>query len=106
VLVDEAHPLTITVDGEAVAEADYEIDLDARPAEIELANNPNGKKVVVEYWAGVADKASVAPQLKSALLLYVAHLYAHREAASIDSPTELPMGFETLLASESVSGAW
>lgn len=105
-LVGEGYPISITIDDEEVDAEDYEIDSDAQPAEVELAVSPNGKRVVVEYWAGKTDANGIAPQLRSALLLYVAHLYAHREAASMDAPSELPMGFETLLASESISGRW
>jgi len=48
----------------------------------------------------------IAPQLRAAILLYVGHLYVHREAVTSESVNELPMAFETLLASESVSGVY
>jgi hypothetical protein len=49
---------------------------------------------------------AIAPQLRSAILLLVGHLYANREATTADGIGELPMAFEMLLASESSTGAW
>jgi len=60
----------------------------------------------VTFWAGTAAGQPIAPQLKSAILLYVGHLYIHREAVSDSAAVALPMAFETLLASESITGAW
>jgi hypothetical protein len=42
------------------------------------------------------------------MLLYVGHLYSNRESviATGAQPVAIPMAFETLLASESVSGRW
>ena len=101
VLVDQLHPLTVTVGGNLLAASEYELDADMRPAELTLDSTP-AAAVQVTYWAGGA----LAPQLRSAILLYVGHLYIHREAASTDGIREVPMAFETLLASESVNGAW
>lgn len=103
VLVGEAYPLSITVGGVALAAADYVLDEDS--SEIELDSAASGE-VVVTYWSGVAPGVAIAPQLRAAIMLYVGHLYTHREAASIDAPDEVPMAFETLLASESVMGVW
>jgi uncharacterized phiE125 gp8 family phage protein len=103
VLVDEDHPLALTVDGVALTSSDYELDDDS--SEIELDAAATGE-VVATYWAGVAPGQPIAPQLRAAILLYVAHLYANREAASLDAPAEVPMAFETLLASESTTGVW
>lgn len=103
VLVNVDYPLSITVDGDALASGDYELDADA--SEIELDTAATGE-VVATYWSGVVPGQPIAPQLRAALLLYVAHLYANREAASTDAPAEVPMAFETLLASESVNGGW
>lgn len=102
-LEDEDYPVAVTIDGVTLNSADYTVDTDA--SEIELDQAAAGE-VVVTYWAGVAPGQPIAPQLRAALLLYVAHLYANREAASQDAPREVPMAFEALLASESSSGVW
>ena len=98
------YDLAITVDGVAVGPADYELEEDARPAEITLTGQVG--KVAVEYWGGVEPGTAIAPQLKAALLLYVSHLFENRGVLAADSAVELPQAFETLLASESISGGW
>lgn len=103
VLVHPDYPRDVFVDDSAIDPGDYELDADS--SEIELDAAASGE-VVVTYWAGVYPGQPIAPQLRAALLLYVAHLYANREAASTDAPAEVPMAFETLLASESVNGGW
>jgi uncharacterized phiE125 gp8 family phage protein len=105
VLVDADHPLEITIDGEALGVNDYELEEDA--SEIEL-DSPAAEDVVVTYWAGVAPGQKIAPQLRSCILLYVAHVFKNREAVATDGaqPAEIPLAFETLLASESVTGVW
>ena len=101
-LTGEDYPLAVTVGGDAVAEEDYELDGDRRPAELELGSPATGE-VVVTYWAG----GQLAPQIRSAILLLVGHLFAHREAVTTEAaPVEVPMAVETLLASESVTGVW
>lgn len=103
VLIDQDHPIEITVDGQALGTNDYEVEEDA--SEVEL-DSPASGDVVCTYWAGVAPGGKIPPQLRSAILLYVAHAFKHREAASEDGVVEVPMAFETLLASESVSGVY
>ena len=104
-LVDEDHALVVAVDGDELAGTAYTVDADLQPAEIEL-DTPASDPVVVTYWAGAAPGEPIAPQLRSALLLYVGHLYNNREASSQDAPAAVPLAFETLLASESVTGRW
>ena len=108
-LVDSSHPLTIAIDGVTMDPTNYEVDTDSVPAYVRFDSLPSvpAKGVLeVTYWAGPAVGASIAPQLKSAILLYVGHLYVNREAVTSESAGELPMAFETLLASESISGSW
>ena len=104
-LTGGAYSFEITGDGTVVDPETYTLDTDSRPATVVFDAIPSGV-IVVSYWAGVAPGGIVAPQLKSALLLYVGHLFAHREAVSEDGASELPMAFEMLLASESVMGVW
>lgn len=104
-LVDEEHPLTITVGGEALAETEYELEADAMPAELELDARA-ADQVVVEYWGGVADAADVEPNLKAALLMYVEHQFNHRGVMTESGFQELPQGFEMLLAASSYSGGY
>lgn len=109
VLVDNTHPLTVAVDGVTIDPSTYHVDTDAVPAMIRFDSVPlvpAKGTMTVTYWAGPAANQPIAPQLRSAILLYVAHLYAHREAATTEGVDELPLAFETLLASESASGVW
>ena len=103
-LVDIAHFVTVQVDGDDVG---FTVDPDLQPAEITLDASADAA-VVVTYWAGAGPGQSIAPQLRSAILLYVGHLYNNREAVLTSGMNafELPMAFETLLASESVNGSW
>jgi uncharacterized phiE125 gp8 family phage protein len=105
-LTGSAYSLTVTSDGEELAEGDdYEIDLDAVPAEIELSAGA-GTKVVVTYWAGVEPGDAIDPLLRSAMLAYVDHQFNNRGVLASESSTELPQAFETLLAASSWSGGW
>lgn len=104
-LVGEEYGLELTAGGDAVSSTDYEIDEDAQPATLRLTKAKSGD-LVATYWAGSATVDAVEPQLRSALLMYVGHLYANREASSMDAPVEVPLAFEALLASASIAGRW
>jgi uncharacterized phiE125 gp8 family phage protein len=104
VLAGGSYPVAMDVDGTAVSSSTYTVDADA--GEIRFSSAPSMSDLstlTVTYWAG---QATIAPQLRTAILLYLGHLYANREASSADRPSEVPLAFETLLASESVSGRW
>ena len=104
VLTGGSYPVAIDIDGTAVSSSTYTVDADA--GQIRFSSAPQMSDLTtltVTYWAG---QATIAPQLRTAILLYVGHLYANREAVSADRPSAVPMAFETLLASESVSGRW
>ena len=104
VLTGGSYPVALDVDGTTVSSSTYTVDADA--GQIRFSSAPQMSDLTtltITYWAG---QATVSPQLRTAILLYVGHLYANREASSADSPSEVPMAFETLLASESVSGRW
>lgn len=104
-LIDEDHPLEVTVDEAAVDPADYEVDSYAMPATVNFDSQPTGK-VVATYWAGVAPGTEIEPTLKSALLMYVSHAFENRGILADGSSSELPQGFETLLAASSWNGGW
>jgi len=104
-LLDEAHALAVEVDGEAVSSSDYEVEEDSMPATVTFDQQPTGK-VQATYWGGVAPGTPIAPQLKAALLMFVAHAFENRGVLAENSAVELPQAFETLLASESVNGGW
>lgn len=54
------------------------------------------ESVRIRYTAGYA---SVPPPIKAAILLHVGHLYANREAVSLENfVTELPLGVQWLLS--------
>ena len=106
VLTGGSYPVAIDIDGTAVSSSTYTVDADA--GQIRFSSAPQMSDLTtltVTYWAG---QATIAPQLRTAILLYVGHLYANREAviATGAQPVAIPMAFETLLASESVSGRW
>jgi hypothetical protein len=104
VLTGGSYPVALDVDGTAVSSSTYTVDADA--GQIRFSSAPSMSDLAtltITYWAG---QATVSPQFRTAILLYVGHLYANREASSADSPSEVPMAFEALLASESVSGRW
>lgn len=105
VLTGEAYPLVVTLDGVAVSSADYEIDTDSMPATVTFDQAPSGKAVVT-YWAGAAPGELIEPCLRSAILMYVTHAFENRSVLADGPATELPQGFETLLAASSWSGAW
>ena len=109
-LVDGTHPLVITVGGVTVSSATYSVDADSTPAVIRFTTWPtfdDDTPLVVTFWAGPPTGGRIEPAAESAILLYVAHGFKHREGVLTGTiATELPMGFETLLASISITGAY
>jgi uncharacterized phiE125 gp8 family phage protein len=98
------YDLEITADGVAVAPSAYAVDEDAQPAEVTLTGQTG--RISVEYWGGRPEGSPIAPQIKAAILLYVAHMFENRGVLATDSAVELPQAFEALLASESVNGGY
>ena len=105
VLISATYPITVTVDGVALAAADYEVDEDAFPATITL-DTATDEKVVVTYWAGVAPGGMIEPMVRSAILAYVNHQFENRGVLNTEGGGELPQAFETLLAASSWNGGW
>ena len=105
VLISGTYPITVTVDGVALASADYEVDEDAFPATITL-DTATDEKVVVTYWAGVAPGGMIEPMVRSAILAYVNHQFENRGVLNTEGGGELPQAFETLLAASSWNGGW
>ena len=111
VLTGQGNPVVVDVDGVAAPENSYSVDADESPGVIRFLSLPNMNEfsvLTVTYWAGPSTVGVIAPQLRSALLLYVGHLYANREAvtAAGGQPSEVPMAFEALMASESTNGRY
>jgi uncharacterized phiE125 gp8 family phage protein len=107
VLTGNTYPVAVDVDGVAVSSSTYSVDSDSLPGFLRFSSAPtvlDTSTLTVSYWAGPTGR--IPPQLRAAILLYVGHLYAHREAVSTDRADVVPMAFETLLASESVTGRW
>jgi len=105
VLISATYPITITVDGTALSESDYEVDQDAFPAIVTL-DNETTDKIVVTYWAGVAPGSTIEPMVRSAILAYVNHQFENRGVLNTEGGGELPQAFETLLAASSWNGGW
>ena len=102
VLTGGSYPIVVDVDGTTVSSSTYTVDADA--GEIRFTSTPNvipTSTLTVTYSAGPAGR--IAPQVRSAILLMVGHLYANREAASADRLAEVPMAVSMLLASASTS---
>lgn len=105
VLAGEEYAEALDVDGVAVSSSTYDVDADSSSIRFSTVPDISDEATLtITYWAGPT--GPLAPQLRSALLLYVGHLYANREAAGSGPVSEVPMAFETLLASESVTGAF
>lgn len=105
VLISATYPITVTVDGVALAAADYEVDEDAFPATLTL-DTATTEKVVVTYWGGVPPGGTIEPTVRSALLAYVNHQFENRGVLNTEGGGELPQAFETLLAASSWNGGW
>lgn len=106
-VVDDQHPLVVAVEGATISSSTYKIDSDSQPSVVRFSDLPYVPArgvLTVTYWAGPAGR--IAPQLRSAILLMVGHLYLHREAVTEGQMSELPMAVDTLLASESVTGRY
>jgi uncharacterized phiE125 gp8 family phage protein len=107
VLTGSTYPVVVDLDGVAVSSSTYSVDSDSLPGFLRFLSAPtvlDTSTLTVSYWAGPTGR--IPPQLRAAILLYVGHLYAHREAVSTERAEVVPMAFETLLASESVTGRW
>jgi uncharacterized phiE125 gp8 family phage protein len=107
VLTGSTYPVVVDVDGVAVSSSTYSVDSDSLPGFLRFSSAPtvlDTSTLTVSFWAGPTGR--IPPQLRAAILLYVGHLYAHREAVSTERAEVLPMAFESLLASESITGRW
>ncbi len=104
-LVDTDHPITVTVDGEAVPSGELEVDADVLPGEITFVM-PRPGKLIVEWWAGKAPGFILCPMLQSAILMYVDHAFRNRGVLADDQTVILPVGFDDLLAASSWSGRY
>jgi hypothetical protein len=106
-LVDTDHPIVVTAGGTTVDPTLYTVDQDTRPGRLRFGNPGTSGQIIVTFWAGAAAASSVPPQLKTAILMIVAHLWAHREAVTTDGgAVEMPMGVDMLLASEALTGLY
>lgn len=54
--------------------------------------------VKVKFVCGFGNAASVPPDIKSALLLLIGHLYENREASTDRALTEVPFAYEALIS--------
>jgi hypothetical protein len=104
-LVDADHPITVTVEGEAVPSGEIEVDADVLPGEITFVA-PRPGKLVVEWWAGRPAGFILCPLLHSAILMYVDHAFRNRGVLADDQTVVLPVGFDDLLAASSWSGRY
>lgn len=102
-LVASGYDIEVTIDGETTEE--YSVDEDAIPGQIEFGAGGTGD-LVVTYWGGVTPGTRIDPMIRSAILLYVTHLFENRGVLAMDTAQELPQAFETLLAASSWNGGW
>lgn len=89
---------------QTLAPGRYQVDAARNPGRIlpayncswpDLRGDPNG--IILTYTAGYGTAANVPHGIRSAILLLVAHLYAHREASAESSLSEIPFGVTSLL---------
>jgi uncharacterized phiE125 gp8 family phage protein len=104
-LLDDDHTLSVTVGGVALLSSEYELDEDAKPATLTLDATATDE-VVITYWGGATTAEEIEPQVKSAALMYVEHLFNHRGVMAETGQIEVPQGFEMLLAASSYSGGY
>lgn len=102
-LTASGYDVDVTIDGDTTEE--FTVDADAIPGQIEFGAGGTGD-LVVEYWGGVTPETRIDPMIRSAILLYVTHLFENRGVLAMDATTELPQAFETLLAASSWNGGW
>jgi uncharacterized phiE125 gp8 family phage protein len=80
--------------------ADYRTDLVSEIARIEIVKMPATKdkynSVVIRAVCGYATQKAVPENIKSGMLLLIAHLDTNREAASEKTLTEIPFGVKAL----------
>jgi hypothetical protein len=105
VLVDNDHPIVVTLAGTALSGSDYTLDTDMKPAEITFTNPASGK-LVVEWWAGKMPGFILTPTLQSAILMYVETQFRNRGVLVDDQREELSIGFGDLLAENSWDGRY
>lgn len=102
---EETYDLVVSVDGAVLSVTAYDVDSDAMPATITLSD-PAAGVVSVTYYGGVLTTDELEPQIRSAALMYVEHLFNHRGVMAESGQIEVPQGFELLLASCSYSGGY
>ena len=102
-LLDEAHPLVVTANGNATTS--YTLDEDAIPATLTFTADV-AAPVVVTYWAGVTEGARIDPLVRSAILSFVRHQFDNRGIIADDGNAELPQAFEAMLAASSWNVGW
>jgi uncharacterized phiE125 gp8 family phage protein len=91
---------------------EYDVDSDTEPGRIvpaygesypSIRGDVNG--IIVTYTAGYGTDAEDVPgEIRTAILMIVAHWYANREAVSDLSMAEVPMGAHALLGLERMYG--
>lgn len=104
-LVDAEHPVSVTLDGDAVSTDQFTVDADVRPGEIAFEVAGSGK-LIVEWWAGRLPGYILCPLLHSAILMYVDHAFRNRGVLADEQTIVLPVGFDDLLAASSWSGRY
>jgi uncharacterized phiE125 gp8 family phage protein len=104
-LVDAEHPVSVTLDGQALSAGEFTIDADVRPGELVIEAAGTGK-LIVEWWAGRLPGFILCPLLHSAILMYVDHAFRNRGVLADEQTIVLPVGFDDLLAASSWSGRY
>lgn len=76
---------SVELDGEALAEEDYETDADTLPARLHVYGRAWNHKLVIAYEAGMAASAASVPQaIKTAILMTAAYIFEHRGMCDAD----------------------
>lgn len=91
---------------------EYDVDAETEPGRIvpaygyswpSIRGDPNG--IVITYVAGYDSADDVPGEIKTAILMLVAHWYANRETSLDTTLSEIPYGAKVLLGMERMRGA-
>lgn len=101
--------LDLAGDSQTWSASDYQVDIYGVRGNIRPAYNESypstysvANAVTITYVAGYSSAANVPKPLKQAVLLILGHLYANREATTIENIKEVPMAAQHLMAAWAV----
>jgi len=103
--VDVTYTPTVSGTTATLSSTEYRVDYNQTPGAVRPlygktwpSHLMDQNSVTIKWWAGYgADGKSVPPQVKSAVLMIVSHLWSNRDAAQETALSEVPFGVKALL---------